>query len=221
MKIEENIYSMFKKNNLIVWLLMGLTTIVILGSFTFCFVVYKQSQQNLFAITEKGVLVPLEKLDSKRDRIKQVQANLSYFVSLYYDLDGFTMRDKKESLFWLLDAQPTQLVKDRDKKGYFNTFLSINGLVQHAIIDQSSWKLYSIDDPYKLSFNVTIIRINNGSETYYTSEVIVSLKNVNINYPYNPYGLLITQLSENLTQIEESDFRDINRNNVIENNQND
>lgn len=221
MKIEENIHSMFKKNNLTVWLLMGLTTIVIIGSFTFCYVIYKHSQENLFGITEKGVLVPLQKLDSKKDKIRQVKSNLDYMVSLYYDIDAFTMKDKKEKLFWLLGKQPTEVVKDRDKKGYFNTFLSINGLVQHAIVDQSSWKIYSVDDPYKLSFTVTIIRNNNGSKTYYNSEVIASLKNVNRNYPFNPYGLLITSFSENLTAIEESDFKDIQRKNIIQQNQND
>jgi len=221
MKIEQNIYSMFKKNNLIVWLLMGVTIIVVLSSFIFCFMIYKQSQNNLFAITEKGVLVPLEKLDGKKDNLKKVKSNLDYFVSLYYDIDGFTMKEKKEKLFWLLDAQPTQVVKDRDKKGYFNTFLSINGLVQHAVIDQSSWKVYSIDKPYKLSFNVAIVRINNGFKEYFKSEVLVSLINVNMNYPFNPYGLLINHLSENLTKIEESDFKKIQAMNSIENNQND
>lgn len=221
MKIEENLYSMFKKNNLIVWLLMGLTAIVIICSFVFCFVVYNHSQQNLFAITQKGVLVPLEKLDNKKDKLKQVKSNLDYMVSLYYDLDGFTMKDKKEKLSWLLGKQPTGIVKDRDLKGYYNIFLSINGLIQHAIIDQSSWKIYSVDDPYKLSFNVLIVRDNNGSKTYYDSEVIVTLNNVNMNYPYNPYGLLISHLSENLRKIEEEEFRDRKNKNAIINNQND
>lgn len=212
---------MFKKNNLIVWLMVGLTTVVVIGSFLFCFYVYKHSQQNLFAITDKGVLIPLEKLDDKKDKLKQVKANLSYFVSLYYDMDGFTMKEKKEKLFWLLGNQPTQVVKDRDKKGYFNTFLTINGLIQHAFIDESSWKLYSVDEPYKLSFTVTIVRINEGSKTYYNSDIVVSLKDVSRNYPFNPYGLLITQFSENLTQVQEEDFKNITRNNEIENNQND
>ncbi len=221
MKVENNLYSMFKKNNLVVWLMAIVTIVVVIGSFLFCFLVYQQSQQNLFAISDKGVLVPLEKLDDKKDKIKQVKANLDYMVSLYYDIDGFTMKDKKEKLFWLLGQQPTTLVKDRDAKGYFNTFLSINGLVQHAYIDQSSWKIYSLDTPYKVSFKVIIVRINNGSKTYYTSEIIASLEDVNRNYPYNPYGLLITSLSENLVQSEEMDFRTISDNNILENNQND
>lgn len=212
---------MFKKNNLIVWLLIGLTTVVVISSFAFCFYVYKHSQQNLFAITENGILVPLEKLDDKKDKLKQVKSNVDYMVSLYYDIDGFTMKEKKEKLFWLLGKQPTEVVKDRDKKGYFNTFLSINGLTQHALIDQSSWKVYSVDDPYKVSFNVVIVRINDDSKTYYTSEVIATLKEVNRNYPFNPYGLLITNLSENLTQLDEAGFKETMRNNLIENNQND
>lgn len=221
MKIGENIHTMLKRNNLTVWLLIGLTAIVVISSIAFCTYIYKHSQNNLFAITETGMLVPLEKLDDKKDKLRQVKSNLDYMVSLYYDIDGFTMKEKKEKLFWLLGTQPTEVVKDRDKKGYFNTFLSINGLVQHASIDQSSWKLYSIDEPYKLSFVVNIVRINNGAKNFYTSEVTVNVQEVNRNYPFNPYGLLITHLSENLKVIEEADFRKSQNQNVIENNQND
>jgi len=221
MKIEDNIYTAFKRNNLVVWLLLSLTLIVIMVSFFFCFTVYKNSQQNLFAITEKGVLVPLERLDHKRDKLKQVQANLDYMISLYYDLDGFTMKEKKEKLFWLLGKQPTEVVKDRNKKGYFNTFLSINGLVQHAFIDQSSWKIFTIDSPYKIAFTVYIVRINGDSKSYYKSEITATLKSVNRNYPYNPYGLLITSFSENLIETEEKSFKNLMINNSIETNQND
>lgn len=220
MKVGNNLYTKFKKNNLRVWSLAAVTVITIISSFTFSFMVFNASQQNLFGITDKGVLVPLERLDGKRDKLKIVKSNLDYFVSLYYVLDGFTMKEKKEKLYWLLGTQPTTVVKDRDKKGYFNTFLSINGLKQHAFIDQNSWKVYTIDEPYKISFNVVIVRINNESKTYYTSEVLISLKDVNRNYPYNPYGLLITSLSENLSSLEEKEFRKIQRNNIIENSQN-
>lgn len=97
MKIGDNLYSMLKKNNLRVWLLSGITIVTIIGSFIFSFMIFKNSQQNLFGITEKGVLVPLERLDIKRDKLKIVKSNLDYFVSLYYDLDGFTMKEKKKS----------------------------------------------------------------------------------------------------------------------------
>lgn len=221
MEVGKDMYSILKRNNIIVWLVMLLSIIVIISSFFFSFYIHKESQENIFAITDKGVLVPLKKLDNKRDEIKRVKANLDYLVSLYYDLDGYTMKEKKEKLFWLLGKQPTEVVKDRDKKGYFNTFLSISGLKQHASINQDSWKVLSIDPPYKIAFSVSIVRINGDSKTYYNSQVLCTLKKVNINYPYNPYGLLITNLAENLSKVDKDIIRKSRDNNSKETNQND
>ena len=73
---------------------------------------------------------------------------------------------------WLVGKQPTSIIKDRDKKGYFNTFLSVTGLTQHAEINQKSWKLQSYDSPYTLSFSVIIVRINGETKEYYNCDVI-------------------------------------------------
>jgi hypothetical protein len=221
MKLGKDIHSILKRNNLTVWLVLLFSIVTVIGSFIFSFSVYKNSQTNLYAITENGILVPLKKLDEKRDKLKQVKANLDYFTSLYYDLDGYTMKEKKERLFWLLGKQPTEVIKDRDKKGYFNTFLSINGLIQHSFIKQDSWKILNIDEPYRISFSVSIVRINGEAKTFYNCDVIASLAEVSRNYPYNPYGLLITGLSENLTKVKRTDVRDDEKINLKENNQND
>lgn len=205
MKIGKDIYTILKRNNTAMWLISGfflvVTSVVLFWSFT----VYKESQQNMYAINEKGELVPLIKLDEKKDKIKQVQANLDYFVSLYYDLDGYTMKDKKEKILWLVGKQPTTVIRDRDKKGYFNTFLSITGLNQHAKIDQASWKFNSLDAPYTVSFTVDIVRFNGDVAEYYKCNVLATLEVVNRNYPYNPYGLIISRFDESLQKIEKNE----------------
>lgn len=202
MKIGNDIYTILKRNNTIVWAMALVTIIVSCFSLFVIFKVYRESQQNMFAINDKGALVPLVKLDEKKDRLKQVQANMDYFISLYYDLDGYTMKEKKEKIMWLVGNKPTAIIKDRDKKGYFNTFLSITGLVQHAEIQQNSWKISSYDAPYDVSFVVHIVRINGEAKEFYTSTITATLEEVNKNYPYNPYGLIITKLSENITRLD-------------------
>ena len=202
MKIGNDIYTILKRNNTIVWAMALVTVIVSCFSLFVIFKVYRESQQNMFAINDKGALVPLVKLDEKKDRLKQVQANMDYFVSLYYDLDGYTMKEKKEKIMWLVGNKPTEIIKDRDKKGYFNTFLSITGLVQHAEIQQNSWKISSYDAPYDVSFVVHIVRINGEAKEFYTSTITATLEEVNKNYPYNPYGLIITKLSESITRLD-------------------
>lgn len=220
MKVGNDIYSILKKNNTAVWAVTITCIIISSVSLFMTFKIYKESQKNIYAITDKGIMVPLKKLDEKKDRLKEVQANLDYFVSLYYDLDGYTMKEKKEKILWLVGKQPTSIIKDRDKKGYFNTFLSVTGLTQHAEINQKSWKLQSYDSPYTLSFSVIIVRINGETKEYYNCDVIVTLEDVNRNYPYNPYGLIITNLSESLTKIESQESTDTNKENSEITNQN-
>lgn len=202
MEIGKNVYSALRRNNITVLSLTVLCIIVCSSSCFTTFLIYKESQKNLFAIGEKGELVPLVKLDEKKDKLKQVKANLDYFVSLYYDLDGYTMKEKKEKVYWLVGSQPTVIIKDRDRKGYFNTFLSITGLIQHATIDQKSWKISGYDAPYTIQFDVNISVINGESVENYISNVTVTVEDTNRNYPYNPYGLLITKFAENLTKVK-------------------
>ena len=220
MKIGNDIYTLFRKNNIAVIIISSFAFLITSISLFVTFKIYKESQQNIYSINQSGELVPLVKLEQKKDQLKIVQANLDYFVSLYYDIDGYTMKDKKEKIFWLVGKQPTSIIKDRDRKGYFNTFLSITGLTQHAKIAQNSWKFSSYDAPYTVAFSVDIVRINGESKQYYKCDVLATLENCNRNYPYNPYGLIITNLSENLTKLENYDNYEEEQKATTDNNQN-
>lgn len=221
MDLGKNIYAKLKTNNTIVISLIAFVSIVVISAFLFAFKVNSDAKNNTYAITEKGVLVPLERLNLKEDIIKQVKANCDLFVNYYYDLDGYTMKDKKEKIMWLIDdKQPKKVINDRDLKGYFNHFLSINGLIQHATIIQDSWKWSSIDEPYRVSFEVLITRINGDKKNYYKSKVVLTIIKVNRNYPFNPYGLLITNLKESFKKLNDSDLFEIKKVNPTQNNQN-
>ena len=65
-----------------------------------------------------------------------------------------------------------------------------------------------------------IVRINGETKEYYNCDVIVTLEDVNRNYPYNPYGLIITNLSESLTKIESQESTDTSKENTEITNQN-
>ena len=220
MKIGNDIYSLFKKNNTAVIIISSFCFFVTAIALLFAYQVYKQSQSNIYSINQSGELVPLVKLEEKKDQLKIIQANLDYFVSLYYDIDGYTMKDKKEKVFWLVGEKPTEIIKDRDRKGYFNTFLSITGLVQHAKINQDSWQFNSYDAPYTVAFSVDIVRINGKTKQFYKCDVTATLEKTNRNYPYNPYGLIITNLSENLSKVEKYDSYEQEQKQTENNNQN-
>ncbi len=220
MDLGKNIYANLRRNNLIVISLIVFVTVVVFSAFYFAMQVNYDAKENIYAITERGLLVPLKRLEQKEDKIKQVKANCDLFINYYYDLDGYTMKDKKEKLLWLVGKQPTSIIQDRDNKGYFNSFLAINGLVQHAQILQNTWKWTSIDEPYQVSFDVIIVRINEEKKNYYKSSVELKIVKVDRNYPYNPYGLLITQLKESYKKLDDSEMFEIRKINEKENNQN-
>jgi hypothetical protein len=123
-------------------------------------------------------------------------------VTLYYNLDAYSMKRNRERVLWLTGSQSTQIIKDRASKGYFENFLSIAGLTQKAEIMQNTLQINNTA-PYEATFNVRIQRINGGISEYYNCAIKLRMEKVNRNYPYNPYGLLITQFSENLTRIND------------------
>ena len=163
--------------------------------------VYQNSTENIYAINEKSELVPLKKRDLKEANLIQAKANIEYFVQLYYTLDAYSMKQKRERVLWLVGEQPKAIIRDRAKKGYFDEFLSIAGLTQNAEILQHTLKIND-EAPYQASFVVRIQRINGGIVENYNNNITLTMDRVNRNYPYNPYGLLITQFSENLTRAE-------------------
>ena len=200
MKAGENFYTILKKNNITVWIVSVVAVIVIIGSLLFSWMVYQQSTQNIYTISNNGELIPLRMLDENQADQIQAKANIEYFISQYYNLDAYSMKTKRERVYWLLGKQPTQIIKDRANNGYFDNFLSMAGLTQNAQLMQNSLQI-SKESPYTATFKVRIQRVNGGISEWYNSNITLQMERVNRNYPYNPYGLLITQFSESLEKI--------------------
>ncbi|AZA89095.1 hypothetical protein EG349_19915 (plasmid) [Chryseobacterium shandongense] len=201
MKTGEDFFTVLKKNNTTVWVVGFVAILSILGSLFFAFTVYKDSTNNIYSINEKGELIPLKKLEIQNAELIQAKANLELFVDQYYNLDAFSMKRKRERVLWLVGDQPTIIIKDRANKGYFDEFLSIAGLTQNAEILQQTLKITK-EVPYTAEFVVRIQRVNGGVSEFYNSTIKLKMERVNRNFPYNPYGLLITQFSESLQKVD-------------------
>lgn len=201
MKTGEDFFTVLKENNTTVWVVGFVAILSILGSLFFAFTVYKDSTNNIYSINEKGELIPLKKLDIQNADLIQAKANLELFVDQYYNLDAYSMKRKRERVLWLAGDQPTIIIKDRANKGYFDEFLSIAGLTQNAEILQQTLKITK-EAPYTAEFVVRIQRVNGGVSEFYNSTIKLKMERVNRNFPYNPYGLLITQFSESLQKVD-------------------
>lgn len=200
-KVGKDIYSELKKNTRTVWGVVIVAVIAILSMLFLAISIYSDSTNKIFTVNNKGDLIPLSLVSQKADKIKVIKANAEYFTKQFYDLDQYSLKDKKERVLWLIGEQPTRIIKDKDNKGYYNDFLSLNGLVQRAEILPDSWEVSNVDENPTVKFAVMVKRINGKNEDFYRSDVELRMTKVNINYPYNPFGYLITNFVESLSKI--------------------
>lgn len=203
--VGKDIYSELRKNSRTVWGIVIVSVVSIFSILFLAFSIYNDSTNKIFTINNKGDLVPLSLISSRTDKVKIIQANAEYFVKNFYDLDQYSIKEKKERVLWVFGDQPTKVIKDKDAKGYYSNFLTINGLVQKAEIMPDSWKISNIDDNPVTTFRVLVKRINGQVEEYYNADVELRMTKVNIHYPYNPFGYLITNFVENLSRVQKPD----------------
>ncbi len=206
--LGNSLYRNLKSNNTNVKYVVAFASLVVLLSIGFSCFVYLQSLNRTYIIDAKGDLVPVSLLDKSLEEEIQAKANLDLFVHSYYTLEGATMKTQLEKLHWLIGDQPTQVVKDRKSKGYFDDFLTYTHLRQRAYILSNTLRV-SNTTPYIAEFVVRIERQNERNITYYNNKVVVKMEKVNKNYPFNPYGFLITQLSESLQEVKDKKILDL------------
>lgn len=199
--VGKNIYSELKRNSRVVWGVVIISLVSIVSILYIALAIYSDSTNKIFTINNRGDLIPLSLISAKEDKVKVLKANADYFVKNFYDLDQYSLKEKKEKVLWLVADQPTKIVKDKDNKGYYNDFLSINGLVQKAEIIPDSWEISNIDDNPNVNFAVLVKRINGTNQEYYRADIQLRMTKVNINYPYNPFGYLITNFVESLSKV--------------------
>lgn len=200
MKVGENIFYKLKKNYTVVYIMGAISIIAIVSSAYFSYQTYLYSRNHIYAIDSKGQMLPLTLLDGKKDRMKQVMANADLFVNYAYDIDAFNYKEKKERLSWLLDNQVIRIFKDKENQGYYNQLLQYN-IVQHAKVLPETMQWTEDNGTYTLRFISQIQIINTGEKQVYNIQVKLRMIDVSINYPYNPYGLLIVDYVEEKKQL--------------------
>lgn len=200
--VGKNIYTDLNKNRRTVWGILIIAVVSIISFTYFSLVVYSDSTSKIYTINNRGDLIPLSLVDEQRDKIKVVQSNAEYFAKQLYELDQYNLKDKKEKLLWLIDKQPTAIIKDKERKNYYSNFLSINGLIQKVEIVPDSWEITQVEDNPLVNFSVIIKRINGNNEEFFKADIKLRMTKVHINYPFNPFGFLITNFEESLSRIE-------------------
>lgn len=197
----KNIYKELKKNTTIIWAIVIVSFVAIISMLFFSLSIYQSSSNKIYTINNKGNLIPLSLISEKEDRVKVIQASVEYFVKQYFELDQYNLKDRKEKTLWLIGEQPTKILKDKDRKGYYSNFMTINGLIQKAEIVQDSWQIADVEGSPQVSLSIIIERVNGQNKEYYQNDINLRLTKVNINYPYNPFGFLVTNYAEQLQRI--------------------
>lgn len=195
MKVGENIFYKLKRNNVAVYIMAVITLVSVVSSAYFSYQTYLHSRNHVYAIDSKGQMIPLTLIDQKKDRIRQVMANADLFVNYAYDIDAFNYKEKKEKLSWLLDNHVIRIFKNKENAGYYNQLLQYN-IIQHAKVLPETMKWSEENGKYTLRFISQIQIINTGQKQVYNIQIKLNMIDVSINYPYNPYGLLIVDYVE-------------------------
>ena len=195
MKVGENIFYKLKRNNVAVYVMAVITLVSVVSSAYFSYQTYLHSRNHVYAIDSKGQMIPLTLIDQKKDRIRQVMANADLFVNYAYDIDAFNYKEKKEKLSWLLDNHVIRIFKNKENAGYYNQLLQYN-IIQHAKVLPETMQWSEENGKYTLRFISQIQIINTGQKQVYNIQIKLSMIDVSINYPYNPYGLLIVDYVE-------------------------
>lgn len=195
MKVGENIFYKLKRNNVAVYVMAVITLVSVVSATYFSYQTYLHSRNHVYAIDSKGQMLPLTLIDEKKDRIRQVMANADLFVNYAYDIDAFNYKDKKEKLAWLLDNHVIRIFKNKENAGYYNQLLQYN-IIQHAKVLPETMQWSEENGKYTLRFITQIQIINTGQKQVYNIQIKLNMIDVSINYPYNPYGLLIVDYVE-------------------------
>lgn len=195
MKVGENIFYKLKRNNVAVYVMGVITLVSVVSAAYFSYQTYLHSRNHVYAIDSKGQMLPLTLIDEKKDRIRQVMANADLFVNYAYDIDAFNYKDKKEKLAWLLDNNVIRIFKNKENAGYYNQLLQYN-IIQHAKVLPETMQWAEENGKYTLRFISQIQIINTGQKQVYNIQIKLNMIDVSINYPYNPYGLLIVDYVE-------------------------
>lgn len=195
MKVGENIFYKLKRNNVAVYVMAVITLVSLVSATYFSYRTYLHSRNHVYAIDSKGQMLPLTLIDEKKDRIRQVMANADLFVNYAYDIDAFNYKDKKEKLAWLLDNNVIRIFKNKENAGYYNQLLQYN-IIQHAKVLPETMQWSEENGKYTLRFITQIQIINTGQKQVYNIQIKLNMIDVSINYPYNPYGLLIVDYVE-------------------------
>lgn len=195
MKVGENIFFKLKRNNVAVYVMAVITLVSVVSAAYFSYQTYLHSRNHVYAIDSKGQMIPLTLIDQKKDRIRQVMANADLFVNYAYDIDAFNYKEKKEKLSWLLDNHVIRIFKNKENAGYYNQLLQYN-IIQHAKVLPETMKWSEENGKYTLRFISQIQIINTGQKQVYNIQIKLNMIDVSINYPYNPYGLLIVDYVE-------------------------
>lgn len=195
MKVGDNIFYKLKRNNVAVYVMAVITLVSVVSAVYFSYQTYLHSRNHVYAIDSKGQMIPLTLIDEKKDRIRQVMANADLFVNYAYDIDAFNYKEKKEKLSWLLDNHVIRIFKNKENAGYYNQLLQYN-IIQHAKVLPETMKWSEENGKYTLRFISQIQIINTGQKQVYNIQIKLNMIDVSINYPYNPYGLLIVDYVE-------------------------
>ena len=189
-----SIYSVLKINRFIVLTAVCGAVISSLYFGWMVFDIHRSGLNNAFAINTDGSVIPLKWVAQKENLEVEALSHLDLFHTYFYNIDATNYERNLEKALWLGNSSVDNVYRQKKADGVYNRLLQYS-LVQKVISIGSEVNIEV--EPYTFKTR-TVFEINRGKivDRY---ELISSgnLIHVDLNFPNNTHGLLITNYFEN------------------------
>ena len=147
------------------------------------------------ALESDGTIRKITMIDARQAKEMEALHQARYFIENFYEYDRFNMKGRLNRALWIGDNSVKTLFQEFTKKGWYNNIIQAN-IKQYVELADKDLKIDYSEKPYKCSAKMVIVLRNSYSEESYFLKIAFTLTEGNINYPFNPHGLEVTNLEQ-------------------------
>ncbi|MFO7655665.1 MAG: hypothetical protein R6W78_01215 [Bacteroidales bacterium] len=195
LKEHSNIEKHIRKTNLVVWLLFGIVCIIIISFSVFFYRLSVFYSSNQLILEHDGSVRKVGVISENEAREIEIKDHLARFIDNFYSFDQNTIDKNINASLWLGGDCIKNLYFKYKNNNWYNKVIQLN-IIQEAVPDYDQFKVDISTYPYKASASAVLYLKQGNATEKFQLNISCTLENVSRNFPNNPHGLFITELSE-------------------------
>lgn len=200
---EIDIYKSLRRNNLIVWALVGLMGLSIFVNAKVLIKIYAMQMDNVLTFDKDGDVLPLNWVDRNENIHIEIKNHLESFHNYFYQYDAYNHKERIEGhALWLADKSVEDVYVNKQNDRWFDKVRQFQ-IKQEVFVLPDDIQVTGNKEPYAFRVKATLVISQGGKKNAYKFETTGEIMLVGRNYPLNPHGLLITDFFEESREIME------------------